>query len=100
MSSSTAMQEGQLNRWSTGLSQKELIQLVDSSLGPTGSIWHQQRTLQRQHHPELLSHLTAETKPSDLAHNVGTLAKLGQFDGALELMGNLAKQHDPEALGK
>ena len=72
----------------------ELHRLIDSSLGPSGAIWRQQR----KHESMLVHHLTAGTKPSSLAYNVGALAKLGQFDAALKLMEELAKQNNHAAL--
>ena len=86
----------EVQRLGPALEPKELHSLVDRSLGPSGTVWHQQRQHQRQE--LLLQHLTAETKPSSLAYNVGALAKLGQFDAALKLMEDLAKSSNPEAL--
>ena len=74
---------------------RELHNLVDNSLGPSGVIWHQQR--QNQHKSMLVHHLTAGTKPSSLAYNVGALAKLVQFAAALKLMEERSKQHNHEA---
>jgi hypothetical protein len=90
--------EGQ---WDAGLSSKELMQLVNFSLGPSASVWQPRREQRQQEgkkEEQLLAHLTAETKPSSLAYNVGGLAKLGKFDAALKLMDELAKKNNPDAL--
>ncbi|GAX74542.1 hypothetical protein CEUSTIGMA_g1991.t1 [Chlamydomonas eustigma] len=92
------MSEGQ---WDAGLNSEELMQLVDCSLGPSASVWQprrEQRQQQGKKEEQLLAHLTAETKPSSLAYNVGGLAKLGKFDAALKLMDELAKKSSPDAL--
>ena len=87
----TEQAHSNINRWS-GLSSKELLQLVDSSLGPTGSIWHRQRNQQWQRKPDLHGQSPANSKASSLAFQVGDLAKIGQFDDALSIMEGIAKQ--------
>ena len=85
--------------WSSTLEPQELLLLVDRVLGPNSPMWrlYRQQQQQRQNREQLLGHLTAETKPSSRAFNVGELAKLGEFSAALKLMEELAKQNHPEA---